>query len=131
MEDTYKIDIISPEKVIFSETNVEEVVLPSYEGEMGILKNHIPIITFLKPGILKISKSAEKINSFFVEDGIVEFSKNSLTVLSSKIIEIKLLTKERIEQLISETEKFLKNENINDNDKFLANHKVATLRSLI
>ena len=130
MEDTYKIEIVSPEKVIFADENVLEVVLPSYEGEMGILKDHIPIISFLRPGIVKILKSSENVNSFFVQDGIIEFYNNNLTILSSKIINIKNLNKEKIDQLITETEKFLNDEKLNDNNRYLANHKIEVLRSL-
>ena len=130
MEDTYKIEIVSPEKVIFADENVLEVVLPSYEGEMGILKDHIPIISFLRPGIVKILKSSENVNSFFVQDGIIEFYNNNLTILSSKIINIKNLNKEKIDQLITETEKILNDEKLNDDNKYLANHKIDVLRSL-
>ena len=130
MEDTYKIEIVSPEKVIFSDENVQEVVLPSYEGEMGILKDHIPIISFLRPGIVKILKSPENVNSFFVQDGIIEFCNNNLTILSSKIIDIKNLNKEKIDLLITETEKILKNEKLNDDNRYLANHKIDALRTL-
>ena len=130
MEDTYKIEIVSPEKVIFSDENVQEVVLPSYEGEMGILKDHIPIISFLRPGIVKILKSSANINSFFVQDGIIEFYNNNLTILSNKIINIKNLNKENIDQLITETEKILNDEKLNDNNRYLANHKIEVLRSL-
>ena len=130
MEDTYKIEIVSPEKVIFSDENVQEVVLPSYEGEMGILKDHIPIISFLRPGIVKILKSSANINSFFVQDGIIEFYNNNLTILSNKIINIKNLNKEKIDQLITETEKFLNDEKLNDDNRYLANHKIDALRSL-
>ena len=130
MEDTYKIEIVSPEKVIFADENVLEVVLPSYEGEMGILKDHIPIIAFLRPGIVKILKSSENVNSFFVQDGIIEFYNNNLTILSNKIINIKNLNKEKIDQLITETEKFLNDEKLNDDNRYLANHKIDALRSL-
>ena len=130
MEDTYKIEIVSPEKVIFSDKNVQEVILPSYEGEMGILKDHISIVSFLRPGIVKILKSSEDVNSFFLQDGIIEFYNNNLTILSSKIINIKNLNKEKIDQLITETEKILKDEKLNDDNKYLANHKINTLRSL-
>ena len=130
MEDTYKIEIVSPEKVIFADENVLEVVLPSYEGEMGILKDHIPIISFLRPGIVKILKSSANINSFFVQDGIIEFYNNNLTILSNKIINIKNLNKEKIDQLITETEKILNDEKLNDNNRYLANHKIEALRSL-
>ena len=128
MEHTYKIYIVSPEKVIFSDDNVQEVVLPSYEGEMGILKDHISIISFLKPGIIKILKTSEKVNSFFVEDGIVEFYNNNLTILSSKILED--LDKKKIDQIILEAEKILNNEKLDDNNRYLVNHKIDTLRSL-
>ena len=130
MEDTYKIKIISPEKVIFSDENVQEVVLPSYEGEMGILKNHIPIISFLKPGIAKILKSSENVESFFVQDGVIEFYNNNLTILSNKITNIKNLNKEKINELITETEKILNNEKLNDENRYLANHKIEVLQSL-
>ena len=130
MEDTYKIEIVSPEKVIFSDENVQEVVLPSYEGEMGILKDHIPIISFLRPGIVKILKLSKNVNSFFVQDGIIEFCNNNLTILSSKIIDIKNLNKEKIDLLITETEKILNDEKLNDDNKYLANHKIDILRSL-
>ena len=130
MEDTYKIEIVSPEKVIFADENVLEVVLPSYEGEMGILKDHIPIISFLRPGIVKILKSSANINSFFVQDGIIEFYNNNLTILSSKIINIKNLTKEKIEQLITETKKILNDKQLNDDNRYLANHKIDVLQSL-
>ena len=130
MENTYKIEIISPEKVIFSDENVQEVVLPSYEGEIGILKDHIPIISFLRPGIVKILKSSENINSFFVQDGIIEFYNNNLTILSTKIINIKNLNKEKIDQLITETEKILNDEKLNDDDRYIASHKIDVLRSL-
>ena len=130
MEDTYKIEIVSPEKVIFSDESVQEVVLPSYEVEMGILKDHISIISFLRPGIVKILKSSENIHSFFVQDGIIEFYNNNLTILSSKIINIKNLNKEKIDQLITETEKILNDEKLNDDNRYLANHKIDALRSL-
>ena len=130
MEDTYKIEIVSPEKVIFSDENVQEAVLPSYEGEMGILKDHIPIISFLRPGIVKILKSSENVNSFFVQDGIIEFYNNNLTILSTKIINIKNLNKEKIDQLITEIEKILNDEKLNDDGRYLAHHKIDVLQSL-
>ena len=130
MEDTYKIEIVTPEKVIFSDDKVLEVILPSYEGEMGILKDHISIISFLRPGIIKILKSSENVNSFFVQDGIIEFYNNNLTILSSKIINIKNLDKEKIDQLITETEKILNDKKLNDDDRYLASHKIDVLRSL-
>ena len=130
MEDTYKIEIVTPEKIIFSDDKVLEVLLPSYEGEMGILKDHISIISFLRPGIIKILKSSENINSFFVQDGIIEFYNNNLTILSSNIINIKDFNKDNIDQLIIETEKILNEEKLDDDNRYLANHKINALRSL-
>ena len=130
MENTYKIEIVTPEKVIFSDDKVLEVILPSYEGEMGILKDHISIISFLRPGIIKILKSSENINSFFVQDGIIEFYNNNLIILSSKIINIKNFNKDNIDQLIIETEKTLNDEKLDDDNRYLANHKINALRSL-
>jgi ATP synthase F1 epsilon subunit len=130
MEETYKIEIISPEKMIFSDENIQEVILPSYEGEMGVLKDHIPIISFLRPGIVKILKSSKNVNSFFAQDGIIEFYNNNLTILSNKITNIKNLNKEKIDQLITEAEKILNDEKINDDNRYLANHKINALRSL-
>jgi ATP synthase F1 epsilon subunit len=130
MEDTYKIEIVSPEKVIFSDKNVQEVILPSYEGEMGILKDHISIVSFLRPGIVKILKSSENVNSFFLQDGIIEFFNNNLTILSSKVIDIKNLNREKIDHLVTETEKILKDGKLNDDNRYLANHKINALRSL-
>ena len=130
MEDNFKLEIISPEKKIFYEENVYETVLPAYEGEMGILKDHISIISFLKPGILKILKSSENIKSFFVEEGIIEFYQNCLTVLSSKIIDIQSLKKEKINELISEAETKLKDEKLDDNQRYLAHHKAEVLRNI-
>ena len=130
MEDTYKTEIVTPEKVIFSDDKVLEAILSSYEGEMGILKDHISIISFLRPGIIKILKSSENINSFFVQDGIIEFYNNNLTILSSKIINIKNFNKDNIDQLIIETEKILNDEKLDDNSRYLSNHKINVLRSL-
>ena len=89
MKVNYKIDIVSPEKIIFSDENVDEVVLPSYEGEMGILKDHISIISFLKPGLVKIYESGPNQETYYVEDGIIEFKNNCLSILTSNIFDIK------------------------------------------
>ena len=130
MPETYKIEIVSPEKVIFSDEKVHQVVLPSYEGEMGILKDHIPVILFLRPGIIKILKPSDNVDSFFIQDGIIEFYNNNLTILSTKIINIKNLNKEIINQLVIETEKILKDEKINDDNIYLSNHRLEALKSL-
>ena len=127
---SFKIEIISPEKIFFSKENVKEVVLPAYEGEMGILKDHISIISFLKPGIIKVYNSDNKADYFYIEDGIIEFNVNCLTVLTSKISDIKNLEKLEINKMIRDSEKELNNENIEDGTRYLINQKLDTLRSL-
>ena len=126
----FKIEIISPEKIFFSKENVKEVVLPAYEGEMGVLKDHISIISFLKPGIIKVYNSDNKADNFYIEDGIVEFNDNCLIVLTSKISDIKNLEKQEINKMIRDSEKDLNNENIEDGTRYLINQKLDTLRSL-
>ena len=127
---SFKIEIISPEKIFVSKENVKEVVIPSYEGEMGILKDHISIISFLKPGIIKVYNSDNKEDNFYIEDGMVEFSNNCLIVLTSKILDIKNLEKSEINKMISDSEEELNNENIEYGTKYLINQKIDTLRSL-
>ena len=127
---SFKIEIISPEKIFFSKENVKEVVLPAYEGEMGVLKDHISIISFLKPGIIKVYNSDNKADNFYIEDGIIEFNDNYLTVLTSKISDIKNLEKLEINKMIRDSEKELSNENIEDGTRYLINQKLDTLRSL-
>ena len=127
---SFKLEIVSPEKLFFSEDNIEEVVIPTYEGEMGILKDHIPIISFLKPGILKLYNSQNKEEKFYIEDGVVEFNDNCLTVLTSKISDIKDLKGNMISEIISESEKKLEDQNINDNERYLINQKIDILKSI-
>ena len=130
MENIFKIKIISPEKTIFSDENVQEAIIPAYEGEMGILKDHISIISFLKPGVVKVFNSSKNTSDFFVEDGIIEFCDNNLTILSSTILEVKNLNKEKINQLIADTKKILDDEKLDDNNRYIANHKVDVLSML-
>jgi len=127
---SFKIEIVSPEKIFFSKESVKEAVIPAYEGDMGILKDHISIISFLRPGIVKVYNSDNKEDNFFIEDGIVEFNNNCLTILTSKISDIKKLGKTDINQIISDSEKELNNENIDDGTRYLINQKIDTLKSL-
>jgi len=129
MSEEFKVEIVNPEKSFLSKEDVTEVVVPAFEGEMGILKDHISIISFLKPGIIKIFSGSEEEN-FFVEDGIVEFKDNSLSILTSSIFNIKDSDKNYISNTISEAEKELSNEEIEDQKRFLLNHKIEVLKSL-
>ena len=129
MEDNFKLEIISPEKVIFSD-NIKMVTLPSYEGDMSILKNHISIIAFLRPGIIKINNNENNINEFFVQDGIVEYFKDSLIVLSTSAIKVKDLSKEFLENLNKNTHDQLTNKDISDHDRYILNHKLDVLKEI-
>jgi len=129
MEDIFKLEIISPEKIIFSE-DVKTATLPSYEGDMGILKNHISIITFLRPGIIKVQKKEGNIDYFFVEDGTVEYFNGNLIVLSASAIDIKNISKEFVDNLSKDTQKKLTDKNITDHDRYILNHKLSALKEV-
>ena len=129
MSEGFKVEIINPEKSFFLKESVTEVIVPAYEGEIGILKDHIPIISFLKPGIIKVFFSSETEN-FYVEDGIVEFNDNSLSILTSSVFSLKNLNKEEIRNSILDAEKELSKENIDDQKQFLLNHKLEILKSI-
>tara|TARA_Y100000591_G_C21515669_1_gene536815 strand:+ start:43 stop:435 length:393 start_codon:yes stop_codon:yes gene_type:complete len=129
MSEEFKIEIINPDKSFLTKDDVSEVVVPAFEGEMGILKDHIPIISFLKPGILKIySKSNEE--KFYVEDGIVEFKNNNLSILTSSIFNLKDVEKEKLQDLIKKAEKEVQNSEITDQSKYLIDQKIQTLKSI-
>ena len=129
MEDIFKLEIISPEKIIFSE-DVKMVTLPSYEGDMGVLKNHISIITFLRPGIIKVQKKEGNINDFFVQDGTVEYFDDNLIVLSTSVMNIKELSKEFVDNLNKDTQEKLADKNITDHDRYILNHKLNALKEV-
>ena len=129
MSEGFNIEIVNPEKSFLSKENVSEVVVPAFEGEMGILKDHISIISFLKPGIIKVFTGSEEEN-FYVEDGIVEFKDNSLSILTSSVFNLKNLDKKHVIASIKEAEKELTKEEIDDQKKFLLNSKVEVLKSL-
>jgi F-type H+-transporting ATPase subunit epsilon len=129
MSEEFKIEIVNPEKSFLSKEDVTEVVIPAFEGEMGILKDHISIISFLKPGVIKIfSKSGEE--NFYVEDGIVEFKNNNLSVLTSSIFNIKDIEKDKIRELLAQAEENLKNNEITDQNKYLVDQKIDVLKTL-
>ena len=129
MEDIFKLEIISPEKIILSE-DVKMVTLPSYEGDMGVLKNHISIITFLRPGIIKVQKKEGNINDFFVQDGAVEYFNDNLIVLSFSAMNIKDLSKEFVDNLNKDTQEKLADKNITDHDRYILNHKLNVLKEV-
>tara|TARA_S200000501_G_scaffold341180_1_gene350318 strand:- start:36 stop:434 length:399 start_codon:yes stop_codon:yes gene_type:complete len=129
MSENFNIEIVNPEKSFLSKENVTEVVVPAFEGEIGILKDHIPIISFLKPGIIKVFIGTEEEN-YYVEDGIVEFKDNSLSILTSSIFNLKDIDKNHISNSISEAENELSKDEIDDQKRFILNHKVEVLKSI-
>ena len=129
MSEQFNLEIVSPEKSFLKKDNVTEVVVPAFEGEMGILKDHISIISFLKPGIIKIMSGTEEEN-FYVDDGIVEFKDNSLSILTSNIFDIKNSDKLKIQEMIKQAEGDLADENLDDQKRYIISHKVEVLKSL-
>ena len=129
MSEEFKVEIVNPEQSFLSKEDVIEIVVPAFEGEMGILKDHIPIISFLKPGLIKIfSKSGEE--NYYVEDGIVEFKNNNLSVLTSSIFNIKDVDKDKISELLKQAEEHSTNSEITDQDKYLVDQKIDVLKTL-
>ena len=129
MSEEFKIEIVNPEKSFLVKEDVLEVVVPAFEGEMGILKDHISIISFLKPGVIKIfSKSGDE--NYYVEDGIVEFKNNNLTILTSTIFNVVDLDKSKQEDLLKQAEEEASKTEISDQSKYLADQKVQVLRSI-
>ena len=129
MEDNFKLQIISPEKIIFSGDS-KMVTIPSYEGDMSLLKNHISIITFLRPGIIKVQKNDENFINFFVQDGTVEYFNDSLIILSASAMGIKDLSKEFLDNIAADTQKKLDNKDLTDHDRYILNHKLDTIREV-
>ena len=129
MSEEYSLEIVNPEKSFLSKNDVTEVVVPAFEGEIGILKDHISIISFLKPGIIKIySKSGE--DSYYVNDGIIEFKNNNLSILTSLILNLKDIDKQKISEIMKSAEEELSRSEISDQTKYLLDQKIEVLKSI-
>ena len=129
MEENFKFEIISPEKIIFSD-NAIMATLPSYEGDMSVLRNHIPIITFLRPGIIKVKKKEENYEEFFVQEGTVEYFNESLVVLSASSTNVKNISKDFLEKLKTNTQSKLEEKDITDHDRYILNHKLDVIKEI-
>tara|TARA_B100000965_G_scaffold20616_1_gene15541 strand:+ start:123 stop:521 length:399 start_codon:yes stop_codon:yes gene_type:complete len=129
MSEEFKLEIVNPEKSFLSKEDATEVVVPAFEGEMGILKDHISIISFLKPGIIKVYSKSEE-NKYFVEDGIVEFKDNNLSILTSSIYKVSDLDKNQIDQILKNAEEESNKDNIDDQKRYLIDQKIEVLKSL-
>jgi len=130
MSNVFKVEIINPEKYFLSKEDVVEVVVPAFEGDMGILKDHISIISFLKPGLVKVIVAASGDETYYVEDGIIEFKNNCLSILTSNIFDIKKIDKNKVRDILAEAEKESQNQEISDEAKYLVDHKIEVLKSL-
>jgi len=130
MSEGFKLEIVNPEKSFLSKDEVSEVVVPAFEGDMGILKDHISIISFLRPGLLRIIDSKSSEETYYVEDGIIEFKNNCLSVLTSNIFDIKKIDKNKVRDILVKAEKEGQNPDISDQAKYLINHKIEVLKSL-
>ena len=130
MSNVFKVEIVNPEKSFLSREDVTEVVVPAFEGDMGILKDHISIISFLKPGLLKVIDSASVEETYYVEDGIIEFKNNCLSILTSNIFDIKKIDKNKVRDILTEAEKESQNQDMSDQAKYLVDQKIEVLKSL-
>ena len=130
MSNVFKVEIVNPEKSFLSREDVTEVVVPAFEGDMGILKDHISIISFLKPGLLKVIDSKAVEETYYVEDGIIEFKNNCLSILTSNIFDIKKIDKNKVRDILTEAEKESQNQDMSDQAKYLVDHKIEVLKSL-
>ena len=129
MSEEFKVEIVNPEQSFLIKEDVTEVVVPAFEGEMGILKDHISIISFLKPGLIKVFSKFEE-EKYYIEDGIAEFKNNSLSVLTSFIFNIKNFDKDQINKLLTEAEESLRSNVISDQNKYLVDQKIDVLKTL-
>ena len=130
MNNGFKLEIVNPEKFFLTKEDATEVVVPAFEGDMGILKNHISIISFLKPGLVKVFETNSKEENYYVEDGIIEFKNNCLSILTSNIFDIKKIDKNKVRDILAKAEKDVENKDISDQEKYLVDHKIEVLKSL-
>jgi ATP synthase F1 epsilon subunit len=128
MSENYNLEIISPDQTIFN-SEVKQVVIPAYEGMMTILKDHISLITFLRPGLIEVG-SDDKTEKFYIEDGTVEFFNNKLLILSSSVVRIEKLAKDNIEKILEESKAILQNSEIKDKERYMLSYKVSTLQEI-
>ena len=129
MSDTYKIEIVNPERSFLSKEGVSEVVVPAFEGDMGILKDHISIISFLKPGLIRVFEGSNE-ETYYVEDGIIEFKDNCLSILTSNIFDIKKIDKSIVKNALAKAEQEVEKTDISDQKKYLLDQKIEVLKSI-
>ena len=129
MSEGFKLEIVNPESSFLSKEGVSEVVVPAFEGDMGILKDHISIISFLKPGLVKIFEGSNE-ETYYVDDGIVEFKNNCLSILTSNIFDIKKIDKNVVRDALAKAEQDTQKNEISDQSKYLIDQKIEVLKNL-
>ena len=127
MSDKFTVEIISPNQTILKQ-EADEVTIPSYEGQMGILNNHISLITFLRPGIVIIKTNVEK--KFYVEEGTVEFSDNNLLILTSTARDLVNFDKTLANDLLKKAESETNNTDFTDKERYILSYKIETLKEI-
>ena len=130
MSNKFKVEIVNPEKSFLSKEDVTEVIVPAFEGDMGILRDHISIISFLKPGLVRVIDSKSSEETYYVDDGIIEFKNNCLSILTSNIFDIKKIDKNKVRDILVKAEKESQKQDISDQAKYLVDHKIEVLKSL-
>jgi F-type H+-transporting ATPase subunit epsilon/F-type H+-transporting ATPase subunit delta len=130
MSNVFKVEIVNPEKFFLTKEDATEVVVPAFEGDMGILKDHVSIISFLKPGLVRVIDMNSAEETYYVEDGIIEFKNNCLSILTSNIFDIKKIDKNKVRDILAKAEKDVENKDISDQEKYLVDHKIEVLKSL-
>tara|TARA_B100000953_G_scaffold226047_1_gene187549 strand:+ start:493 stop:894 length:402 start_codon:yes stop_codon:yes gene_type:complete len=130
MSNEFKVEIVNPEKSFLSKEDVTEVMVPAFEGDMGILRDHISIISFLKPGLVRVIDSKSSEETYYVDDGIIEFKNNCLSILTSNIFDIKKIDKNKVRDILVKAEKESQKQDISDQAKYLVDHKIEVLKSL-
>jgi|TARA_B100000795_G_C22366133_1_gene274344 F-type H+-transporting ATPase subunit epsilon len=128
MSEKFNLEIISPDQTLFN-NEVKQAVIPAYEGMMTILKDHISLITFLRPGFIEVENN-NKTEKFYVEDGTVEFFDNKLLILSTSAIQVEKLTKDSIEKMLAESKIYLEKSKINDKEKYILSYKISSLQEI-
>ena len=128
MSENFNLEIISPDQTLFN-SEVSETVIPAYEGAMTILKDHISLITFLRPGFIEV-ESNNRVEKFYIEDGTVEFFNNKLLILSSSAIQVENLTKGNIKKMLEDSKTLLQNSKIKDKERYILNYKVDALQEI-
>jgi ATP synthase F1 epsilon subunit len=128
MSENFNLEIIRPDQTLLN-SEAKQVAIPGYEGIMTILKDHISLITFLRPGFIEVETN-NKTEKFYVEEGTVEFNNNKLLILSSSAIHVKKLNKDKIEKMIEDSKDILQNSNTKDKEKYLLNYKINSLQEI-